>query len=46
MEKDCLDRLSKMSVIHIFTDIVIEDSVGFVQGMAMGKKTEGVDISW
>ena len=33
-------------MLHLFTDIVIDDSVAFVQGMAMGKKAEGVDISW
>lgn len=35
-----------MSVLHLFTDIVIDDNVALVQGMAMGKKSEGVDVSW
>ena len=35
-----------MSIIHMFSDIVVEDNVAFVQGMAMGKRAEGIDISW
>lgn len=35
-----------MSVLHLFTDIVIDDNVALIQGMAMGKRSEGVDISW
>ena len=30
----------------MFTDIVIDDNVALIQGMAMGKRSEGVDISW
>jgi hypothetical protein len=30
-----------MSVLHLFLDIKVEDSVGFVQGMAMGRRAEG-----
>lgn len=30
----------------MFTNIVIEDGVGFVQDLAMGKKGEGMDIQW
>lgn len=45
-EKDVLEELSQLSVIHLFSDIVIDDNVALVQGMAMGKRAEGVDISW
>lgn len=45
-EKDLFDSLSKISVIHLFTDIVIDDNLALVQGMAMGRKTENSDVSW
>jgi len=45
-EKDHLDQLSQISLVHLFTDILVEDSVAFVQGMAMGKRAEGVEINW
>ncbi len=35
-----------MGVLHMFTNIVIEDGVGFVQDLAMGKKGEGMEINW
>lgn len=44
--KELLEELSRVSVLHLFTDIVIDDNVALVQGMAMGKRSEGVDISW
>ena len=44
--KDHLEDMSKMSLIHLFTNIVIDDNVAYIQGMPMGKKSEGTDISW
>lgn len=35
-----------MSMIHLFTNIVIDDNVAYIQGMPMGKKAEGIEISW
>jgi hypothetical protein len=35
-----------MSLIHLFSNIVIDDSVAYIQGMPMGKKAEGTEISW
>lgn len=35
-----------MSVLHMFLDIKVDDNLAFVQGMAMGKRGENVDISW
>lgn len=35
-----------MSLIHLFSNIVIDDSVAYIQGMSMGKKAEGAEISW
>lgn len=35
-----------MSVVHMFTNIVIDDNIALVQGMAMGKRSDGSDISW
>ncbi len=45
-QKDLFDSLSKISIIHIFTDIVIDDSLALVQGMAMGRKSENSEVSW
>ncbi len=41
-----MDELSKMSIVHLFTDIVIDDNVALIQGMAIGKRSEGLDVSW
>lgn len=35
-----------MSVLHVFVDIKVDDSLAYIQGMAMGKKGENVEISW
>ena len=31
-----------MSVLHVFVDIRVDDTLAYVQGMAMGKKGENI----
>ena len=33
-----LDELSRMSVVHLFAEIKVNDNLGYVQGMAIGKR--------
>jgi hypothetical protein len=37
-----IDELSKLSVIHLFMDIRVDDSIALVQGMALGKRAENI----
>ncbi len=33
-------------MIHKFIDIKVDDTLAYIQGMAMGRKAESSDISW
>lgn len=30
----------------MFLDIQVDDNLAYIQGMAIGKKNENIDISW
>jgi len=38
LEKELIEELSKLSVIHLFMDIKVDDSIALIQGMALGKR--------
>lgn len=46
LSKAALDELARMSVLHLFLDIRVDDSLGYVQGMAMGRRSEGAEVVW
>lgn len=45
LAKNNLEDLSRLSVLHRFLDIRIDDTLGYVQGLAMGRR-EGTEINW
>lgn len=45
-EKDTLEEMHRFSVVHMFMDIRVDDSLALIQGMAMGRRGESAEVSW